>query len=66
MRTQEGTIISKIGYRDPRGWNDMMRRGEPEKSLFQRACLEEVEYGFNNSVYRVLLIQQAKCGDRRS
>ena len=54
MRTQEGTIISKIGYRDPRGWNDMMRRGEPEKSLFQRACLEEVHYGFNNSVYRVI------------
>ena len=50
---QEGVKINRVGYRDPRSWSEMLRRPEPERTMFIKAATEEVEYGFSNGIYQV-------------
>ena len=54
MRTHEGKLITKIGYKDPKGWKQMMKRPQPERNSFIKGAREEVEYGFNHGVFRIM------------
>ena len=45
--------ISSSEYQDPQSWAEMLRRSDVERDLYLDAAREEVEFGFENNIYKV-------------